>query len=57
MFNPILMPSSWAELYLASNLTKNVMSNTVQFTIYINASIAIRYGTYGPNNYSFSFLG
>ena len=51
------MSSNWVELYLASKLTKNVLSNIVQFTKYINASIALRYGTYGPNNYSFSFLG
>jgi hypothetical protein len=29
----------------------------VQFAIYINAPMALRYGTFGPNTSSFSPLG
>ena len=57
MFNPILMPFSGAELYLASKLIENAMSSLVQFARYISAPIALRYGTFGPSNSSFSSLG
>ena len=56
MFNPIPMPFSWAELYLASRLTENVMFGLIQFARYISTSIALRYDTFGPHNYSFSSL-
>ena len=46
-----------AKLYLASKLTKNVMFGLIQFARYFSAPIALRYGTYRPNNSSFSFLG
>ena len=46
-----------AELYLASKLTEDAMSGLVQFARYISASIALRYGTSGPRNSSFSSLG
>ena len=46
-----------AELYLASKLTENAMSGLVQFARYISALIALRYGTSGPSDSSFSYLG
>jgi hypothetical protein len=37
-----------AKLYLASKLTENAISGRMQFSRYIGASIALRYGTSGP---------
>ena len=46
-----------AELYLANKLTEKAMSGQVKFARYISAQFALRYGTLGPSNSSFSFLG
>ena len=46
-----------AKLYLASKLIENTMSDLVEFARYISTPIALRYGTSGPNNSLFSYLG
>jgi hypothetical protein len=46
-----------AELYLANKLTENDMSGLVLLARYINAPIALKYGTSGPRIYSLSSFG
>ena len=51
-FTPVQCLRVEAELCLANKLTENAMSGRVQLARYINAPMALRYGTSGPSNSS-----
>ena len=45
------------KLYIVNKFTENAICGIILLARYINASIALRYGTYGPKSYLLSSQG